>query len=286
MLLKRTRVEGGAPQGSDPPPPPRGEVLEWPCTVGRAPPKPPPLQTKVANVGKNEIYHWENLVRFWYTHFWNPSPQTPSSLLILNPLLSSNTEPPPPRDREQQGPAWQLRAGQDPGASPPLREQGPQGAAGRAGLQAQGQPEAAAPGQGCQGQGQGQGQGGPPFPPARRSPPPPPPWAGRAGTGAQQSDKGGQGSTWGRPSAAPLAAQGHGSPSAGPRRGAVEPGLHSAGAAIGRGGRPTPHSRTCGRGRGSARPEIWAGSLLGGSHVGWGPRSFHRATIRWVGQGG
>ena len=47
------------------------------------------------------------------------------------------------------------------------------------------------------------------------------------------------------------------------------------------GGRPTPHSRTCGRGRGSTKPEIWAGSLLGGSHVGWRPRSFRRAMIRW-----
>ena len=121
-------------------------------------------------------------------------------------------------------------------------------------------------------------------------PPPLPPWAGRAGTGTQQCDKGWQGSKWGRPSAAPLAAQGRGSPYAGPRGGggggALEPGLHSAGAAIRRGGRPTPHSRTCRRGRGSAQPEIWAGSLLGGSHIGWRPRSFRRAAIRWGGQGG
>ena len=58
-----------------------------------------------------------------------------------------------------------------------------------------------------------------PLSPRRGAPPPLPPWAGRAGTGAQQCDKGGQGSTWGRPSAAPLAAQGHGSLSAGPRGG-------------------------------------------------------------------
>ena len=55
----------------------------------------------------------------------------------------------------------------------------------------------------------------------------------------------------------------------------------------GGGGRPTPHSRTCTCGRGwrSAQPEIWAGSLLGGSHIGWRPRSFRRAAIRW-GAGG
>ena len=158
-------------------------------------------------VGKNEFTVGKILSgHFWCTIFWVPDPP-PSSLLIR---------------------AGRLRAGQDPGASPPLREQGQQGAAGqdlgqqgaarRAVRQAQGQPEAAAPGQGCQGQGQGQGQGGPPFPPARRCPPLPP-WAGRVGTGAQQCDKGGQGSTWGRPSVAPLAAQGHGSPSAGPPEG-------------------------------------------------------------------
>ena len=68
--------------------------------------------------------------------------------------------------------------------------------------------------------------------------------------------------------------------------GGFKPGLHSAGAAIGRGGRPTPHSSTCRRGQGSAQPEIWAGSLLGGSHVGWGPRSLRRAAIRWGGGAG
>ena len=91
-----------------------------------------------------------------------------------------------------------------------------------------------------------------------------------------------------RPSAAPLVAQGCGSPSAGPRGGAFEPGLHSASAVIGRGGRPTPHSRTCtcGRGWGSAQPEIWAGSLLRGSHIGRRPRSFRCAAIRWGGRRG
>ena len=53
--------------------------------------------------------------------------------------------------------------------------------------------------------------------------------------------------------------------------GALESGLHSASAIIGRGGRQTNHSHTCtcGRGWGSAQPEIWAGSLLGGSHIGF-----------------
>ena len=116
-----------------------------------------------------------------------------------------------------------------------------------------GQPEAAALGQGCQGQGQGRGQGGPAPPPARRSPPPLPSWGGSTGAGARQCDSGGQGSAWGRPSGAPLAAQGCGSPFAAPRGGALEPWLHSASAVIGRGGRPTPHSRTCTCGRGWER---------------------------------
>ena len=59
------------------------------------------------------------------------------------------SDPPPPRDREQQGAAGRLQAGQDPGASPPLRDQGQQGTAGRAVLQAQGQLETAALDQGC-----------------------------------------------------------------------------------------------------------------------------------------
>ena len=56
----------------------------------------------------------------------------------------------------------------------------------------------------------------------------------------------------------------------------------------GGGGRPTLHSRTCcyGLGRGSAQPEIWARSLLGGSHIGWRPRSFCRAAMRSGGRGG
>ena len=119
---------------------------------------------------------------------------------------------------------------------------GQQGAAGRSVVQAQGQPEAAALGQGCQGQGQGRGQGGPAPPLARHSPPPPPlpSWGGSTGAGARQCDSGGQGSAWGRPSGAPLAAQGCGSPFAAPRGGALEPWLHSASAVIGRGGAPNP----------------------------------------------
>ena len=147
-------------------------------------------------------------------------------------------------------------------------------------------------GQGCQGQGQGQGQGGFPHPPGTAQPPPPlPPWAGRAGTGARQCGTRGQGSAWGRPTAAPLAAQGCSSPSADPRGGGG--GLLSLGftrqvqSSGGGRGRPTHYSRTCtcGRGWGSAQPEIWAGSLLGGSHIGWRPRSFRRAAIRWGGRG-
>ena len=73
-----------------------------------------------------------------------------------------------------------------------------------------------------------------------------------------------------------------------PTGGAVEPWLHSASAVIGRGGRPTPRSRTCtcGRGWGIAQPEVWAGSLLRGSHIGRRPGSFRRAGIRWGGGGG
>ena len=128
----------------------------------------------------------------------------------------------------------------------------------------------------------------PPPPPARRSPPPLPSWGGSTGAGARQCGSGGQGSAWGRPSEAPLAAQGCGSPFAAQRGGALEPWLHSASAVIRRGGRPTPHSRTCtcGRGWGSAQPEVWAGSLLRGSHIGRRPGSFRRAAIRWGGGGG
>ena len=70
--------------------------------------------------------------------------------------------------------------------------------------------------------------------------------------------------------------------------GALEPGLHQASAVIGRGGRPTPRSRTCicGRGWGRAQPEVWAGTLLRGSHIGRRLRSFRRAAIRWGGRGG
>ena len=67
-------------------------------------------------------------------------------------------------------------------------------------------------------------QGGSPPPPARRSPPPPPP----PSVGGQDRHKsaavrhgGGQGSAWGRPSRAPLAAQGCDSPSAAPGGGGL-----------------------------------------------------------------
>ena len=146
-------------------------------------------------------------------------------------------------------------------------------------------------GPGVSGTGPGSGTGWSPSPPGAAQPPPPPPSVGgqdRHRSAAMRH--GGQGSAWGRPSAAPLAAQGCSSPSADPRGGggALEPGLHSTSAVIRRGGRPTLHSRTCtcGRGWGSAQPEIWAGSLLGGSHIGWRPRSFRRAAIRWGGAGG
>ena len=138
------------------------------------------------------------------------------------------------------------------------------------------------------GTGPGSGTGWSRPPPGTTQPPPLPSWGGSTGAGAWQCDSGGQGSAWGRPSGAPLAAQGCGSPFAAPRGGALEPWLHSAGAVIGRGGRPTPRSRTCtcGRGWGSAQPEVWAGSLLRGSHIGRRPGSFRRAAIRWGGGGG
>ena len=215
-------------------------------------------------------------------------------------------DPPPPRDREQQGAAGWLRAWQGPGASLPFSDQGQQDAAGQdvgqqsaAGhwvVQEQGQPEAAALGQGCQGQGQGQGQGGSPPPPGAVHPPPPPPSVGGqdrhrraamrhggAGQRVGQTDSGAPCSTGVRQPVCRPAGRGGGG------GGALEPGLHSASAVIGRWGGPTLHSRTftCGRGWGIAQPEIWAGSLLGGSHIGWRPRSFRRAAIRGGGgQGG
>ena len=194
------------------------------------------------------------------------------------------------QDAAGQGLGQQNAAGQGVGQQNAAGQGlGQQGAAGQPGVQAQGQPEAAALGQGCQGQGQGRGQGGPaPPPPGTTQPPPLPSWGGSTGAGARQCDSGGQGSAWGRPSGAPLAAQGCGSPFAAPRGGALEPWLHSASAVIGRGGRPTPRSCTCtcGRGWGSAQPEVWAGSLLRGSHIGRRPGSFRRAAIRWGGGGG
>ena len=47
---------------------------------------PPPPQTKVTIVGKNEIYRWKIwLGHFKYTNFWVPDPPPPLSppLLIL-----------------------------------------------------------------------------------------------------------------------------------------------------------------------------------------------------------
>ena len=49
---------------------------------------------------------------------------------------------------------------------------------------------------------------------------------------------------------------------------------------------PLLSSNCTARDLGSAQPEIWAGSLLGGSHIGWRPRSFRRTAIRWGGAGG
>ena len=101
--------------------------------------------------------------------------------------------------------------------------------------------------------------------------------------------RGGGGSAWCRTSTAPLAAQGCGSPSADPRGGGggllslgFTPQVQSSG---GGGGRPTLHSRTCtcGRGWGSAQPEIWAESLFRGSHIGWRHTSFRHAAIHWGG---
>ena len=71
-------------------------------------------------------------------------------------------------------------------------------------------------GSGVSGPGPGSGTGWFPSPPGAVQPPPPFPWVGRTGSGARQCDTGGQGSAWGRPSGAPLAAQGSGSPSAAP----------------------------------------------------------------------
>ena len=320
------------------------------CVVGHdftAPPPPPPTMGTPRGRGGGQGRGRASLADVFGS----------ISAALVDAARADGTQgdPPPPRDREQQGAAGWLRDGQGRGASPPLSDRrqqaaagqglGQQGAAGQSVVLAQGQPGAAALGQGCQGAAgwprDGQGRGAsPPLsdqgqqvlqgrvwgrrllqiflwcrhrgsrrllpwvrgvrdrarvrdravplpPPARRSPPPLPPWAGRAGTGARQCDTRGQGSAWGRPPGAPRAAQGCGSPPAAPRGGALEPGLHPASAVIGRGGRPTPRSRTCicGRGWGRAQPEIWVGTLLRGSHIGRRPRSFRRAAIRWGGGG-
>ena len=74
-----------------------------------------------------------------------------------------------------------------------------------------------AAGRGCCSGSRVSGTGWSTSPPGAAKPLPSlPPWAGRAGSGTQQCGKGWQGSTWGTPSAAPLAAQGCSSPHAGP----------------------------------------------------------------------
>ena len=57
-------------------PPPR-EVLEWLYTIGWG---VTPLQTKVTTVGKNEIYHWKNLVKPFLVHKLLGSKPPPSPL--------------------------------------------------------------------------------------------------------------------------------------------------------------------------------------------------------------
>ena len=127
------------------------------------------------------------------------------------------------------------------------------------------------PGSGVSGTGPGSGTGRFRSPPGAPQPPPPPlpPWASRAGAEAWQCDTGGGGGAARGADRQGCPAQRKDAAARLPPRGAgaLEPGLHSASAVIGRGGRSTPRSRTCicGRGWGSAQPEIWAGMLLRGS---------------------
>ena len=44
---------------------------------------PPPPRTKVTIVGKNEIYHWENLIGQFLVHNISGPRPPPSSLLLL-----------------------------------------------------------------------------------------------------------------------------------------------------------------------------------------------------------
>ena len=73
--LLRTMVCADVRMALRSPPIPR-EVLEWPYTSGGGGGVPPPSsQTKVTLVGKNEVYHRENLVsHFWYTNFGSQTP--------------------------------------------------------------------------------------------------------------------------------------------------------------------------------------------------------------------
>ena len=134
-------------------------------------PKPRFHGGKKGNLQKGNI----DSGHFWCTNFWVPD--LPSSLLmgggggqgrgragladvfgsisaaLVDAARADGTQgdPPPPRDRGQQGAAGWLRDGQGRGASPPLSDRRQQAAAGQSVVLAQGQPGAAALGQGCQG---------------------------------------------------------------------------------------------------------------------------------------
>ena len=80
--------------------PPVREVLEWPYTIGGAPPPPPPgppfppLQTKVTISGKNDVSNRENLVGpFFCTQ--NFGSQTPPPPLPILPCPRSPGSMPP-----------------------------------------------------------------------------------------------------------------------------------------------------------------------------------------------
>ena len=63
------------------------ELSQWPYTVGGGGvplPGPPPPQTKVTIVGKNEIYNWENLIGPFLVHkLLGPRPPPSPPLLIF-----------------------------------------------------------------------------------------------------------------------------------------------------------------------------------------------------------
>ena len=55
---------------------------------------PPPLQTKVTNVGKNQIYRWENLVGLFSVHtLLGPIPPPHPPSLNFWPLCDSALGP-------------------------------------------------------------------------------------------------------------------------------------------------------------------------------------------------